>query len=68
MNPTDSIKMATKSLWSHKISSSLAILGMLIGNAAIITMIGIDSDQEMGRMSGHHCVYCTFQYDRWAEH
>ena len=41
MNPTDSLRMASRSLWNNKISSSLAILGMLIGNAAIITMIGI---------------------------
>ena len=41
MKITDSIKMATATLLSNKIRSSLTMLGIVIGNASVIAMIGI---------------------------
>jgi putative ABC transport system permease protein len=41
MNITDSIKIATNTLFANKMRSSLTMLGIVIGNASIITMIGI---------------------------
>ncbi len=41
MKFTDSIKMATIALFANKMRSSLTMLGIIIGNASVITMIGI---------------------------
>ena len=41
MKLTDSIKMATTTLLNNKMRSSLTMLGIIIGNASVITMIGI---------------------------
>ena len=41
MKFTDSIKMATTTLLSNKMRSSLTMLGIIIGNASVIAMIGI---------------------------
>lgn len=37
----ESIRMATKTLWSNKLRSSLTMLGIIIGNASVIGMVGI---------------------------
>lgn len=37
----DTIQMAAKSLWDHRLRSSLTILGVLIGNASFVAMVGI---------------------------
>lgn len=41
MKITDSITMATTTLLANKMRSSLTMLGIIIGNASVITMIGI---------------------------
>ena len=41
MKLSDSIKMATTTLLNNKMRSSLTMLGIIIGNASVITMIGI---------------------------
>jgi putative ABC transport system permease protein len=41
MKFADSIKMATTALFANKMRSSLTMLGIIIGNASVITMIGI---------------------------
>ncbi len=41
MNFTESLKMATKTLSANKLRSSLTMLGIIIGNASVIAMIGI---------------------------
>ena len=41
MNITAAIKMATTTLFANKMRSSLTMLGIIIGNASVITMIGI---------------------------
>jgi putative ABC transport system permease protein len=41
MNPVESIQMATKTLVSNKLRSALTMLGIVIGNASVIAMIGI---------------------------
>lgn len=41
MDWSESIKMATKTLSGNKLRSSLTMLGMIIGNASVIAMIGI---------------------------
>jgi putative ABC transport system permease protein len=41
MDWSESIKMATKTLTGNKLRSSLTMLGMIIGNASVIAMIGI---------------------------
>ncbi len=41
MNITAAIKMATNTLFANKMRSSLTMLGIIIGNASVITMIGI---------------------------
>ncbi|BAQ62959.1 cell division protein FtsX [Geminocystis sp. NIES-3708] len=41
MKITDSIKMATTTLMANKMRSSLTMLGIIIGNASVISMIGI---------------------------
>jgi putative ABC transport system permease protein len=41
MNITDAIKMAITILFANKMRSSLTMLGIIIGNASVITMIGI---------------------------
>jgi putative ABC transport system permease protein len=37
----ESLKMAAKTLTANKLRSSLTMLGMIIGNASVIAMIGI---------------------------
>lgn len=41
MNPVESIQIATKMLISNKLRSALTMLGIVIGNASVIAMIGI---------------------------
>lgn len=41
MNLLESVKMAAKTLVSNKLRSSLTMLGIIIGNASVIGMIGI---------------------------
>ncbi|MGD1806003.1 ABC transporter permease [Dapis sp. BLCC M126] len=41
MNILESIKMATTTLLANKVRSSLTMLGIIIGNASVIAMIGI---------------------------
>ncbi|MFB2770494.1 ABC transporter permease [Pelatocladus sp. BLCC-F211] len=41
MNLAESIKMAGKTLLSNKLRSTLTMLGIVIGNASVIAMIGI---------------------------
>ena len=41
MNIIESIKMASATLVSNKMRSGLTMLGIIIGNASVITMIGI---------------------------
>jgi putative ABC transport system permease protein len=41
MNIWESIKMAGKTLSSNKLRSSLTMLGIIIGNASVIAMIGV---------------------------
>ncbi len=41
MDFTESLKMATKTLSANKLRSSLTMLGIIIGNASVIAMIGI---------------------------
>lgn len=41
MKITDSIKMATTTLLANKMRSSLTMLGIIIGNASVISMIGL---------------------------
>jgi putative ABC transport system permease protein len=41
MKPTDSIKMALSTLTANKLRSSLTMLGIIIGNASTIVMVGI---------------------------
>ena len=41
MNPTESLKMATKTLTANKLRSGLTMLGIIIGNASVIAMVGL---------------------------
>ena len=41
MNIIESVKMAVKTITANKLRSSLTMLGMIIGNASVIAMIGI---------------------------
>jgi putative ABC transport system permease protein len=41
MNLLESIQMATKTLVANKLRSSLTMLGIVIGNASVIAMVGI---------------------------
>lgn len=41
MDAFESVKMAVKTLTANKLRSSLTMLGMIIGNASVISMIGI---------------------------
>lgn len=41
MNPLESVKMAGTTLLSNKLRSALTMLGIVIGNASVIAMIGI---------------------------
>ncbi len=41
MNLFESLSMATTTLISNKLRSSLTMLGIVIGNAAVITMVGV---------------------------
>ncbi|MEM6839246.1 MAG: ABC transporter permease [Cyanobacteria bacterium P01_C01_bin.120] len=41
MNLGDSLKMAVKTLTANKLRSSLTMLGIVIGNASVIAMVGI---------------------------
>ncbi|MFY7804195.1 MAG: ABC transporter permease [Limnoraphis robusta] len=41
MNFLEQVKMATQTLLAHKMRSSLTMLGIIIGNASVIGMIGV---------------------------
>jgi putative ABC transport system permease protein len=41
MDILESIKMAVKTLTANKVRSSLTMLGIIIGNASVITMVGV---------------------------
>ncbi|MGE5659000.1 MAG: ABC transporter permease [Actinomycetota bacterium] len=41
MNPLENIKMAVKTLTANKLRSTLTVLGIVIGNASVVAMIGI---------------------------
>jgi putative ABC transport system permease protein len=41
MHPLENIKMAVKTLAANKLRSTLTVLGIVIGNASVVTMIGI---------------------------
>lgn len=41
MDIVESVKMATKTLVANKLRSSLTMLGIIIGNASVIAMVGI---------------------------
>ncbi|MEM9507494.1 MAG: ABC transporter permease [Cyanobacteria bacterium P01_E01_bin.35] len=41
MNIFDSFKIATSTLMANKMRSSLTMLGIIIGNASVITMVGV---------------------------
>ncbi|MDJ0660097.1 MAG: ABC transporter permease [Crocosphaera sp.] len=41
MRLSDHLKMATSSLLSHKLRSSLTMLGIMIGNASVISMVAV---------------------------
>jgi putative ABC transport system permease protein len=41
MNTLESIKMAVKTLSANKLRSTLTVLGIVIGNASVVAMIGI---------------------------
>lgn len=41
MNPLENIKMAIKTLMANKLRSTLTVLGIVIGNASVVAMIGI---------------------------
>src|SRR4028118_286812 len=41
MNFIESVKMAGQTLLANKIRSSLTMIGMIVGNASVIAMIGI---------------------------
>jgi putative ABC transport system permease protein len=41
MDFVESIKMATATLTSNRLRSALTMLGMIIGNASVVAMIGI---------------------------
>jgi putative ABC transport system permease protein len=41
MDLVESVKMATTTILSNKLRSSLTILGIVIGNASVIAMVGI---------------------------
>jgi putative ABC transport system permease protein len=41
MDWMESIKMAVKTLTGNKVRSSLTMLGIIIGNASVITMVGV---------------------------
>jgi putative ABC transport system permease protein len=41
MNILESLKMATSTLVAHKLRSSLTMLGIIIGNASVIGMVGV---------------------------
>ena len=37
----DSLAIATDTLWSHRLRSALTMLGIVIGNASVITLVGV---------------------------
>jgi putative ABC transport system permease protein len=41
MNLLESFRMATSTLFANKMRSSLTMLGIIIGNASVITMVGV---------------------------
>ena len=41
MNILESFKMATSTLVANKMRSSLTMLGIIIGNASVIAMVGV---------------------------
>ena len=41
MNFLESVQMATKALTANKLRSTLTMLGIIIGNASVIAMVGV---------------------------
>ena len=50
MDIVESVKMAVTTLMANKLRSSLTMLGIIIGNASVISMIGIgEGAQHLSR-------------------
>ena len=45
----EALGMATKTLVSNKLRSSLTMLGIIIGNASVITLVGLGRGAQIGR-------------------
>lgn len=41
VSPIEAIKMALRNLLAHRLRSSLTMLGIIIGNSSVITMVGV---------------------------
>lgn len=47
MNILESLKMATQTLVANKLRSGLTMLGIIIGNASVIGMIGVGEGTQI---------------------
>ena len=41
MKPTETVRMALETLRSNRLRSLLALVGIVIGNASVITLVGV---------------------------
>lgn len=69
MNFLESLNMAGKTLLSNKLRSALTMLGIVIGNASVIAMIGIGEggqryvNQQLESL-GQKCTVCDSRKSR----
>jgi putative ABC transport system permease protein len=68
----ESVKMATTTLVANKLRSSLTMLGIIIGNASVIAMVGIGQERRSWHLSNFSpwvlMFYCSSWLSKNSEH
>ena len=52
----ESLRMASASLWTHKVRSTLTVLGVVIGIMAVLSVVTIGKSFEQSIVAGFNTV------------